>query len=280
MAFYHPAADGAPQYFCAKRASASVRSAALLEAEMERADLGFATHDHGAVDELLEQPLPQAAAARLRRDARVCQQQRCTPVSCGKQPMAVTPLLGRVVRVQGRWWSICSLCGVVVRWHPGSFFGAEPCCMHCDTTLVRPGEALRPPEVKRTFCRFCGKPSDASSGAAHRTYRAPHDISGANATTPPPLRRVSFCAAHQRTWLAAALRQLSTAVVLAHIAHAARPVLSTETARRNAVVARASGVLINDDEGADAEPVAGKRRKRARERKLPRRQPSGAARRV
>jgi hypothetical protein len=145
--------------------------------------------------------------------------------------MAVVPLLGRAVRVLDSWWTMCSLCGVVVRWYPGSYFGTAPCCMRCDSSLVRQGWKLLPPKVERTLCRYCGKPSDATSGAAHRTYKAPFDISGPNATLPPPLRKVSFCAAHQRSWLHAALRQLPSSQILAHIAMSARPQLAQDMPR-------------------------------------------------
>ena len=258
MAFYQPDCNGTPCYLCARRASASVRSSQIKEQQMEHLTNLDDVLNLSDVETVFSNSLPQAAAARLRRDARVCQLQRHSSITCGRQPMAIIPVLGRAVRVLNKWWTMCSLCGVLVRWYPGSSFGTDPCCMYCDTTLVYAKEQLTPAPTQRTLCRYCGKPSDVSSGAAHRSYRSPLDISGSNATLPPPLRRVSFCAAHQRTWLTAALRQLSSAVILSHISHAARPTLSADGGRKALGLAQEAG----DDDPVVAAP----KRKRAARR--------------
>ena len=262
MAMRQDALNGKLAYFCAKRASASVRAAELASQAMEVA-LRPPSTVIGDVCSTSEQALalalPQAACARLRRDARACMQQRSSSPICGSQPMAVIPLLGRAVRVLNSWWTNCSLCGIVIKWHPGAFFADMPCCMRCDTSVMYSEVDLLPPQVERTMCRFCGKPSDATSGAVHKTYRAPHDVSGANASTPPPLRRVSFCAAHQRAWIGAALQQLPSSQILMHIALAARPTLDA----------------LTDDSAARARKTADqpKKRRPSKRRKLLNRRP-------
>ena len=139
---------------------------------------------------------------------------------------------------------MCALCGVFVRWHPGSFVDDMPCCLRCDPSLLPLSLFLLPPPATRLFCRYCGKPSDATSGAAHRVYKAPLDIAGPNATLPSPLRRVCFCATHQRAWLSAALRQLPSSVVLVHIAHGVRPVLNTGEAANKQMPTAVGGETV------------------------------------
>lgn len=271
MAYYVPnrcscaAGTTAVEYYCAKRASASVRTAAQTKQAMETIRPDQLSLDE--VEDAIQHALPQAAAARLRRDTRVCMVQRHTHSCCGKQPMAKIDALGRAVRVVDGWWVLCSLCGVLMRWSPGAFFADQPCCGRCDTSLVHPHKLLLPFEQRKLLCRFCGKASDPNGGgAAHRVYRAPHDVSGKNATLPPPLRRISFCAAHQRTWLAAALKQLKSSVVLSHISHAARPVLPALD--RTASVGGPSSTA-NDDDGparpSDPPDAATEARKRRRQ---------------
>ena len=106
-------------------------------------------------------------------------------------------------------------------------------------------------------CRYCGRVE--RTVGTHRSYKAPHDVSGANAALPPPLRQVAFCPAHQRSWLAPALRTLYTRSVLAHISYGARPafgnllgptsviaeppsVLSVPSVRKLAMLGRATEV--------------------------------------
>jgi hypothetical protein len=261
MAYYVPDAGRAPiEYYCARRASASIRTAAQTELTIEAVrpeQLSL-----GEVEAAMHHQLPQAAAARLRRDTRTCMVQRHTQSCCGKQPMAKIDVLGRAVRVMDSWWVLCSFCGVLVRWSPGAFFDDEPCCGRCDTSLVHPNKLLLPFERQRLLCRFCGKASDSGGGAAHRLYRAPHDVSGKNATLPPPLRRVAFCAAHQRTWLAAGLKQLKSSVVLSHISHSAKPVLVATT--RSA----SGGPAPPASAAADGPAPTGRKRSRKSPRKL------------
>lgn len=264
MAYYVPDVHRASiEYFCARRASASIRTAAQTEQAVEAVRPEHLSLD--GLQEAMHHQLPQAAGARLRRDTRICMAQRHTQSCCGKQPMAKINAIGRAVRVMDAWWVICSLCGVLMRWSPGAFFGDDPCCGRCDTSLVHPKELLLPFEQHRLLCRFCGKASDSGGGAAHRVYRAPHDVSGKNATTPPPLRRVAFCAAHQRTWLAAGLKQLKTSVVLSHISHAAKPVLVALTRNYNG-----GSVLTSTDADADVAAKVGRKRSRKSIRKMKR----------
>lgn len=265
MAYHVPDPGRAPiEYYCAHRASASIRTAAQTEKTIEAVRPEQLSLEE--VEAAMSHQLPQAAAARLRRDTRICMVQRHTQSCCGKQPMARIDALGRAVRVMDGWWVLCSLCGVLMRWSPGAFFGDEPCCGRCDTSLVHPHKLLLPFEQQRLLCRFCGKASDSGGGAAHRLYRAPHDVSGKNTTLPPPLRRVAFCAAHQRTWLAAGLKQLKSSVVLSHIAHSAKPVLVAATrAASGGPTPPAVNAAAN---AADGPAPSGRKRSRKSPRRL------------
>lgn len=284
MAYYVPhccpcsesGIDNVPiEYYCAKRASASIRTACHLEQTMEKLSPEQMSVDE--VEDAIQHSLPQAAAARLRRDTRICMAQRHSNSCCGKQPMAKIDILGKAVRVMNSWWVMCSLCGVLIRWSPGAFFEDQPCCGRCDTSLVHPDQALLPFQQQKLLCRFCGKASDSGGGAAHRVYRAPHDVAGKNATLPPPLRRVAFCAAHQRTWLAAALKQLKSSVVLSHISHAAKPVLPalsrpltagpSSSSTRPKTGTRANAELTHMDDPTAA-AVSAKKRPRKSPRRL------------
>ena len=53
--------------------------------------------------------------------------------------------------------------------------------------------------------------------------KSPLDVSGYNASLPPPLRFVSFCPVHYKTWIPHALKTMQTRVVLSHIVFGAKP---------------------------------------------------------
>ena len=149
-----------------------------------------------------------STSTRQRRDARACLQMRPSKTVCGREEVAFIDILGRAVRVYNQWWTICALCGVVMRWQPGLFVGSYPCCLKCDSMMIMADNAVgyvKAPNVV-TACRFCGKPSDFSHGTSHKTYVAPLDVHENNADLPAPLREITFCLTHQRSWLQSALR--------------------------------------------------------------------------
>ena len=163
-------------------------------------------------------------------------------------------LIGRIVRLFGVWYTTCSLCGVVTSVSSPIFssYAGYVCCMACrpnrgaecqDDTRIRlvtvasrvVGRTTFPPNascsgVERMRCRYCQcevtlsrKVGTAASTVGH-VVLAPHDVSGDNATLPPPLRRVAYCRLHSYTWAHEAHAVYDTNVVLAHIVHRARPV--------------------------------------------------------
>ena len=70
MAYYVPHAERAPiEYYCARRASASIRTAAQTEQTIEAVRPEQLSLDE--VEVAMRHQLPQAAAARLRRDTRI-----------------------------------------------------------------------------------------------------------------------------------------------------------------------------------------------------------------
>jgi hypothetical protein len=59
------------------------------------------------------------------------------------------------------------------------------------------------------------------------------DNYGKNASVPPPLRQVHYCASHYRSWLVEAHKQMTTPVILGHICTKAHPVFGASTGKRD-----------------------------------------------
>lgn len=162
-------------------------------------------------------------SSRFRRDLKTLLEQRSSAASCGEERLVEIPLIGRIVRVYGSWIGVCAVCGAFHRVLSENRFGSEICCGRCDPTLL----GLARPATKQTAslpCRFCGRYQRAGALPRWRQLRAPHDLSGDNASRPPPLRVVSYCQAHLRIWMPSAHRTLSTPVILSHLAHGVRSV--------------------------------------------------------
>ena len=118
-------------------------------------------------------------------------------------------------------------------------------------------EKVEKKKVESLVCRYCGTVDPQNGGVAWKTMKSPLDTSGINDGLPPPLRTVSYCPLHQRSWLAAAHRSLPTRIILSHIALNAKPVagLFESTKYSN---------LTKRIESLGFEPAPVKRRKRAR----------------
>lgn len=71
------------------------------------------------------------------------------------------------------------------------------------------------------------------TGVRWRQIKAPLDVAGENANTPPPLRKVFYCPTHLRAWLTQAHRVLETKVILAHISTNAKPVFGLGQSQNN-----------------------------------------------
>jgi len=112
-------------------------------------------------------------------------------------------------------------------------------------------------------CIFCHASCPIETASTkYRCVRAPLDTSGENANLPPPLRRVWYCGAHFREWLCHGHQVYETNVILAHLAHAAKPVFG------------AGNLICYHGEGASASASANdstrkKRQSRSRSRSRP-----------
>lgn len=220
---------------CAKRSSAALRTAIAFEEDMARRCIECEPVDDGAVREALSvrvsHGIESGIAARLRRDARSALEQHREAVPCGAAPMLLVGVLGRVVRLNNEWLSLCSVCASLMRVQPHTRYGDALCCLRCDpkmafneTELAEVAAGREAVGVRsRKLCRYCGKADPEKSGARWKTLPAPHDVAGANAALPEPLRRIHFCPLHWRPWLANALTELPTRVVIAHIGINAKP---------------------------------------------------------
>ncbi len=93
--------------------------------------------------------------------------------------------------------------------------------MHGEKAAIEE-EAKRPKPPPLT-CRFCGK-RQAAGSTAWKVLKAPADSGGPNAAVPPPLREVSYCPTHYRSWLSTAHLTMSTNVIFSHLMQRAKPV--------------------------------------------------------
>ena len=81
---------------------------------------------------------------------------------------------------------------------------------------------------KEWTCRFCGKLQPASATGRWKTIHAPMDCGGKNANVPPPLRTVTYCPAHMKSWLVTAHRTMSTQVIFSHLLSRAKPIFGAD----------------------------------------------------
>jgi len=202
---------------CAKRSSASLRTALQLEA-------GAEANEKNAKED------KQGPASKMRRDRRTCIDQVGSAVACGDEDLVLVPILGRAVVLFGQSYVLCCFCGVLVNLLPGNRFQGEPCCMRCDgklSTRDRPdydhSEAAVEPQ--HHHCRYCGKRDSLPKTLSKwRTYHAPQDNLGENASVPSPLRRVVYCSGHSKSWVNAAHRSAMTmSEIFAHLSLRIKP---------------------------------------------------------
>lgn len=234
-------ASGDPiQLHCAKRSSAALRTALAFESEMKRRCIECEDVDGAAIGRLTAprkaSSVDSGVAARVRRDGKNALEQRPSAVACGEHPMVAVPIIGRAVRIYKAWYALCAYCAALVKVQPHLHrYGTEICCLRCDDVLMRRALPVEPPAATiparpsaTQTCRYCGCVC-AGSGAGWRRIKAPHDVAGPNAMLPPPLRHVWYCRQHYRGWVAQAHRVLETRVVLAHLAHNAKPLYGADT---------------------------------------------------
>lgn len=137
--------------------------------------------------------------AKFRRDLKSCFEQGQEATSCGDVPLVRVPILGRVIRVCGSWYALCSMCGTLARVTPAMRFGGDICCLRCDFAMLAGKEAWEEmrsalPKPPAPSCRFCGKVEpENGAGMKWKCVPSPADTGGRNASVPPPLR-VCWCA--------------------------------------------------------------------------------------
>lgn len=235
-------ARGSSHIRCAKRSSSALKGALAFE---EQSVQRLVENDPPRLGTLHAMLLstgestsctgdePGGVLRRVRQDAKIASEQRSTAIYCGERPALSFSLVGRVVRLWNEWYSLCALCGAMLRVHPHNRYGGEICCLNCDAEMlgVRAADNVHGGELNRVRCRYCGKQESDRSSSLWKMIKAPLDTSGVNRTLPPPLRVVHYCPSHTRTWLSAAHRVMQTRVILSHIAHNAKPIFSTATAR-------------------------------------------------
>ena len=223
---------------CAKRASAALRQAVLFEADAVAKQVEQQPVDLSAVQAILSTASAQRATAsgigaRAKRDAKSALEQYSSPVGCGDDALLVVPLVGRCIQLSGVKYALCAFCAAAVRVEPDHRAGGEIACLRCDGRLLTGFGAKAKSDLEASearVCRFCGKVE--RTAGTHRSYKAPFDTAGRNATLPAPLRTVSFCPVHQKSWLQPALRNLPTRSILAHISFGARPIFGAASASK------------------------------------------------
>ena len=206
----------APEIRCARRSSAALRTAIFKEElAMENRIEAIEVNDE-AIERALKDSGDVAHAARLRRDLRTCSEQHAQALACGDRPLINISLVGRVVRLNNRLYTICSFCAAIVVVNQLRRYEGEICCCRCDASMLRlqppvgsqatrvatqiDVETKRPPPPplrllvphEKLNCRFCNRPPPSSASASKfRVLRAPTDNGGRNAGVPPPLRTMS-----------------------------------------------------------------------------------------
>lgn len=216
---------------CARRSSASIRTAMVLEEEADKRAVDVDTIDLHALHSVLKNNQlgsDTGTAARVRRDSKTTMQQRVSSVTCGSEHMLLIPIVGKAVRIWNEWYALCSYCGCFVRFHSNNRMGVEICCMRCDYRMLHRKEKqmVNAKDAARAItpkCRFCGKEDPQRMGAKWKLVRSPLDTSGANASLPSSLRSVFFCPQHFRSWIPMCLKSMPTRVILSHIVYGAKP---------------------------------------------------------
>jgi hypothetical protein len=240
------------QMRCAKRSSAALRTALCLEAGAnQHAVEGLQVNEEAPLPKDLRPAsivavisnnggVPDTASdvAKLRRDIKNSYEQYSHAVACGDIPLVTIKVLGRATRLFGNWYSLCCYCGCLCEISPNHRFGQDVCCTRCDFAMLYSKELEKKlqqsaPRSARPKCRFCGKPEPENTNTKYRMLAAPMDNYGKNASVPPPLRQVHYCASHYRSWLVEAHKQMTTPVILGHICTKAHPVFGASTGKRD-----------------------------------------------
>jgi hypothetical protein len=182
---------------CAKRSSAALRTAITLECEAAAHMRGDSASSASTAMVVYDASLMNT---KLRRDTKSSFDQTGPAIACGEQPMVMVPLLGKVVRVYGQFYALCSICACVCLVKSDNRFKGEICCLRCDAVMLtrdraeEAGKAVSIPTEAKRVCRFCGKPDTSTLATTKwKCIVSPLDNIGPNASVPPPLRTVYYC---------------------------------------------------------------------------------------
>ena len=248
----------APEIRCARRSSAALRTAIQKEGDAVKNRIECIDVTDEALKVAMRSNGDVSHAARLRRDIRTCSEQHECALACGDRPLVRISLLGRVVRMHGRFYALCALCGSIMQVTQTKRFGGDLCCCRCDASMVGIEKAptsqatrvavevdSRSTRTKpfvfeqivphdKLHCRFCNKhPPTSSTATRFRIFRTPRDNGGRNASLPPPLRTVALCSSHWRPWVQNALNTMDMPAIFAHISAKATPVFGADVGRKH-----------------------------------------------
>jgi len=238
---------------CAKRSSAALRTALQKESDAMCSRVEFTDVSESNMCRALVDNTQASHSARLRRDIKACAAQCSRTVACGDNPMIKINILGRVVRVCGKWYSICSLCASIFVVAQHKRYMAGLCCGRCDVRMLECSNESSAAQqengptaeahalsgcafsahvpASRLPCRYCAKPQ--TENARFKVVRAPLDDGGRNEHIPPPLRIAAYCQSHYRNWMEWASLEMHTRVIFAHISTKAVPTFGADSSKRD-----------------------------------------------
>lgn len=218
---------------CARRSSAAHRTAILYseQAFAKAIDTKHQWEKEVCATSIHNLRTKRVLSTQMRRDGRRVYEQRRIAMSCGETPLVTIPLIGRAIRLNERWFTLCTQCGMVTNISNINRIKTTIVCINCysenllkKTQLMHPDNSLS----RDRICRFCAKAVQFTNarGTPFSSYLSPHDTFGSNRTLPKELRVTWWCNLHQRHWLSSALTCVATNVILSHIAENAKPVFS------------------------------------------------------
>ena len=213
-----------PRLFCSNRNSAAFKIAKSSQIESERLCIESQMHsteeEHAQCQEsLVKMAHDGTLASRMRRDSKRVMQQTREVEACGTCPMLSINILGRCVRLKGKWHSLCCYCGNYMEVHCYNRYNGAFCCMHCPTNLTTHTQVTA---SKPSYnCRLCKRILKHP-----KTFHSPKDAYGENRDAPPETRMTHWCAPHAKPWMEDALKVLSPSIVMAHLTLGTKPSLS------------------------------------------------------
>lgn len=194
-------ANDASDVRCAKRISAAIRTAATAEhSASQNAIDKLDSRWHIDFDACMQTPLSRLEAGHLRRDARRTYEQHRSATACGENQLLRVPLLGKLVRIYGTWYTLCCYCGGLIHnVNARTNVQGLPACMRCSNLKFTKKEKKVEVESEH-ICRFCHmKKPDLVA------YFSPYDDKFENEHVPPELRVTFWCSKHRPPWLKEAL---------------------------------------------------------------------------